>query len=52
MLAYLDGHRPSLVFWENADGAEAVATDSKAEAEMQSNVDTVLADLASRGYEA
>ena len=49
MLAYLDGHRPSLVFWENADGSEAVATDSKA---AQSNVDIVLADLASRGYEA
>ena len=52
MLAYLDGHRPSLVFWENADGSEAVATDSKADAAAQSNVDIVLADLASRGYEA
>ena len=40
------------MFWENADGAEAVATDSKADAAAQSSVDIVLADLASRGYEA
>ena len=37
------------MFWENADGAEAVAKDDAA---AQSNVDVVLADLASRGYEA
>ena len=48
MIAYLEGHRPGLVFWENVDTADQESTGVTP---CESNTDIVLAEFGSRGYE-